>query len=124
MDSKVAKEWMEELSRTANAKDFEAHMALISKQVEVFGFPGIEVIQYADWAAQCKHEFEQGILKSYRYDGVNVLMMMPGKVAFETRETVEATDGTVNIMNVEIVLVREDDEKWRVVQERVSFPEF
>lgn len=95
-------------------------MALISKQVQVFGFPGIEVIQYDDWAAQCKQEFEHGMLKSYRYDGINVLMMMPGKVAFETRETIEATDGTVNVMDVEIVLQREDDGKWRVTQERVN----
>ena len=57
MESKIAKEWMDELSRTANAKDFEAHIALISKQVQVFGFPDIEVIRYDDWAAQCKHEF-------------------------------------------------------------------
>ena len=122
MESKVAKEWMDELSRTANAKDFEANIALISKEVQVFGFPDIEVIRYDDWAAQCKQEFAQGILKSYRYDGVKVLMMMPGKVVFETRETIEATDGTVNVMDVEIVLQREDDGKWRVTQERVSFP--
>ena len=120
MDSKVAKEWMESLAATANAKNFDAHMELISKKVKVFGLPDIEVVEYEGWAAQCKHEFEQGILKSYRYGDLNVLLMMPGKVAFETRETVEANDGTVNVMDVEIVIEKESDGKWRVIQENVK----
>jgi len=120
MDSKIAKEWMEALARTANAKDFDAHMDLISQKVKVFGLPGIEHVDYEGWAAQCKHEFECGILKGYRYDGVNVLMMTPGKVAFETTETLEASDGTVNVMDVEIVIEKESDGKWRVIQENVK----
>jgi ketosteroid isomerase-like protein len=120
MHSRVAKEWMEALARTANEKDVEAHMDLISKEVQVFGMPGIEVIDYNDWKAQCQYEFEQGILKRYSYEGINTLLMTPGRVVFETRETVEGNDGTVNTMDVEIVLAKEHDGKWRVIQEQVK----
>jgi ketosteroid isomerase-like protein len=120
VESNVAKTWMEQLARTANAKDVDAHMELISRRVQVFGMPGIDVIDYDGWKAQCQYEFEQGILKRYSYEGIDVVMMMPGKVVFDTRETVEATDGTVHVMDVEIALAKEEDGQWRVIQENVK----
>jgi hypothetical protein len=85
--------------------------------------PGFEVIDYGGWSAQCAHEFAQGLLKSVSFRGMKVLAMTPGRVMFKTEETVEGSDGTVNRQGVEIVLEREDDQKWRVVQERVLSPE-
>jgi uncharacterized protein (TIGR02246 family) len=120
VDSKVAREWMEKLARTANARDLEAHMRLISRDVQVFGVPGVEVIGYEDWRAQCAHEFAEGILKSFSYAGLEVVMMTPGRVVFETRETVEGSDGTVHVMDVEVVLTKEQDGEWRVTQENVK----
>ena len=118
-DSTIAREWLEASARTANAKDYDAHMNLISRKVQVFGVPGIEVIGYDDWAKQCKHEFEIGLLKKVSYDGMKVQVMTPGRVMFKTIETVEASDGTINAQGVEIVLEKEADGKWRVAQERI-----
>ena len=123
MESKVAQTWLAAMAATANAKDYEAHMDLISKNVKVFGIPDFDVITYDAWAAQCKHEFDQNILKQVSYDGIKVLVNMPGRVMFKTMETIEATDGTVNTMAVEIVLEKETDGKWRVTQERILSPE-
>ncbi len=119
MNSKVAKEWLEALVRTANEKDYDAHMDLISKRVQVFGVPGYEMIDYNAWAAQCKHEFENNLLKRVSYEGMKVRVMTPGRVMFKTKETVEGSDGMTNINPIEILLEREDDGKWRVVQERI-----
>src|SRR3989344_9677844 len=83
-DSTVAREWLAASARTANAKDFEAHMDLISRKVQVFGVPGLEVIGYDDWAKQCRHEFETGVLKNVSYDGMKVQVMTPGRVMFKT----------------------------------------
>jgi ketosteroid isomerase-like protein len=38
---------------------------------------------------------------------------------FKTFETVEATDGTINAQGIEILLEKEDDGQWRLVQERI-----
>ncbi len=123
LDSKIARDLLAALTRTASEKDHAAHMDLISRQVAVFGVPGFEVIGYDDWAAQCKHEFERNVLKKVSYSGLKVLTMTPGSVMFKTLETVEATDGTVNVNGVEIVIRKEDDGKWRVLQERILPPD-
>jgi ketosteroid isomerase-like protein len=115
-DSAVAREWLAASARTANAKDFKAHMDLISRKVQVFGIPGIEVIGYDDWAKQCRHEFETGVLKNVSYTGMKVQVMTPGRVMFKT---VEASDGAVQAHGVEIILEKETDGQWRVVQERI-----
>ena len=119
MGVEVAKQWLEEAARTANAKDYNAHMDLISKNVQVYGKPGIEAIDYNDWAKQCKHEFEQGLLKQVSYSGFRVVTVTPKRILFKTIETVEGADGTVNEQGIEVLLELEDDEKWRVVQERI-----
>ncbi len=108
-DSAVAREWLEASARTANAKDYEAHMDLISGKVQVFGIPGIDVIGYDDWAKQCQHEFETGVLKNVAYNGMKVQVMTPGRVMFKTVETVEANDGAVQTHGVEIILEKETD---------------
>ncbi len=119
MESKNAKDMLERLALTANAGDYAAHMDLISQQVSVFGVPGFEVIGYDDWARQCKHEFAAGLLKQVSYAGLRVVTLAPGNVLFKTTETVEGTDGTVNRQGVEILIRKEDDGKWRIVQERI-----
>ncbi len=119
MDSKVARDWLDALARTANTKDFAAHMDLISKQVQVFGVPGFEVIGYDDWARQSEYEFSAGILVRVSYQGLKVQAMTPGRVMFKTLETLETSDGETQTQGVEIVIVQESDGVWRVTQERV-----
>lgn len=123
MESKVAREWLDELARTANARDFNAHMNLISRQVQVFGVPGFEVIGYDDWARQCQHEFAAGILAQVVYRGLKVQAVTPGRVMFKTLETLHTADGANQTQGVEIVLTKESDDQWRVTQERVLSPE-
>ena len=120
MDNAIVKAWLDALVHTANARDLDAHMALISKKVQVYGVPGAEAIGYEDWRAQCRHEFEHGILENLRYDGIHVKVITPRRIMFETRETVQANDGTVQVMDVDIMLEREPDDKWRVIQEQVN----
>ena len=119
MESKNAEDMLEALALTANEGAYTSHMDLISKEVSVYGVPGFDVIGYDDWARQCKHEFDEGLLKQVSYDGLRVVTLTPGNVLFKTTETVEGTDGTVNRQGVEILIRKEADGKWRVVQERV-----
>lgn len=119
MTEKVARQWLADVAATANEKNHPAHMDLISRRVSLQGVPGFENIGHEEWAAQCKHEFENNVLKSVRYDGLKLITSTDSHIMFKTFETIEGSDGTVNAQGVEILLEKEDDEKWRLVQERV-----
>lgn len=119
MESKSARDMLDAMALTANTGAYASHMDLISKEVRVYGVPGFEVINYHDWARQCKHEFEEGLLKRVSYEGLRVVTMGPGNVLFKTTETVEGTDGTINRHDLEILIRKEADGKWRVLQERI-----
>lgn len=123
MSQEIAEQWLLDVIRTANAKDHAAHMDLISRRISLHGIPEYENIGYEDWARQCQHEFENNILKSVRYDGFKMVADMPERIMFKTFETVEATDGTINANGVEMLLEKEEDGKWRLVQERILPPD-
>ena len=110
---------IEALALTANAGAYDSHMKLISKEVSVYGVPGFEVIGYDDWARQCQYEFDEGLLKQVSYEGLHMVTVTPANILFKTTETVEGTDGTANRQGVEILIRKESDGKWRVLQERI-----
>jgi hypothetical protein len=112
-------DFLAEMADTANRLDFDAHMNLISKEVSVYGVPGFEVITYEDWYNQCKHEFENKLLKQVSYQGLNVLAETEKRVMFKSIETVQGSDGSTNTSGIEFIIQREDDGQWRVAQERV-----
>jgi ketosteroid isomerase-like protein len=119
MSAEVARAWMDAVERSARERDYEAHMDLVSRRVQVFGTPGFDVIDYDNWARQSRHEFDAGILAAVSYLGLKVIVSQPERVMFRTVERVEATDGTVHEHGLEALLEREPDGQWRVVQEKV-----
>ena len=119
MSETIAKNWLENVSITAANKDHTAHMNLISRKVSLQGVPGYENIGFDDWSAQTKHEFENDVLKSVSYKGFKPLTSTLTHIMFKTFETVEANDGTINAQGVEILLEKEEDGVWRLVQERI-----
>lgn len=119
MPEDIAKQWLVDAAQTANSKDFDGHMNLISKSVSLQGVPDFENIGYDDWAAQCRHEFDNNILKSVSYKGFKLIADTGERIMFKTFETVESTDGEVNAQGIEVLLQKEDDGVWRLVQERV-----
>ena len=119
MPENIARQWLTDAASTANNKNYEAHMNLISRNVSLQGVPGFDNIGYDDWAAQCKHEFDNNILKSVSYDGFKLIADTDTRIMFKTFESVEATDGTINAQGIEVLLEKEADGVWRLVQERV-----
>ncbi|MDH5571625.1 MAG: hypothetical protein OEY89_07660 [Gammaproteobacteria bacterium] len=119
MSEAIAQQWLNDAATTATNHDFTAHMNLISRRVSLTGVPGFENIDYDAWSAQCQHEFKNKVLKSVRYTGLKLAACTDKRVMFKTFETVEATDGTINAQGIEVLLEKEDDGQWRLVQERV-----
>lgn len=112
-------EFLAVMAETANKLDFDGHMNLISKEVSVYGVPGFEVITYEDWSNQCKHEFDNKLLKKISYEGLNILAQTPERIMFKSLETVEGSDGSVTTSGIEFIIQKEEDGQWRVGQERI-----
>ena len=114
-----AQQFLDRMAETANRLDLDEHINLISKDVSVFGVPGFDVIGCEDWFKQCKHEFENRLLRQVSYKGLNVLAQSPDKIMFKSVEMVEVKDGTINSNGIEFIIQKEEDDVWRVSQERV-----
>lgn len=115
----IAQHWMDQCCATIKQYDHAAHMNLISKDVQVFGVPGFDVIGYADWFAQCEYEFNEKLIQQASYTGLKIRQSNDEQIMFLANETIEATDGTVDTHSIEVVLSKEADGNWRVTQERL-----
>lgn len=119
MSETIANQWLSDSADTANSKQFQAHMNLISERVSLRGLPGYENINYEAWYKQCEDEFSNNVLKSVRYDGLKMISESQDRVVFKTVETVEGNDGKINRHGIEVLLEKEGDGIWRLVQERI-----
>jgi hypothetical protein len=115
----IAQEWLDASALTATNKQFDAHFNLISKRVRVTGVPGYESISYDDWARQSEQEFKDDVLKSVSYKGLLVSANNEKQVMFKTLELIFSNDGSDRSHGVEILIEKEEDGVWRVIQERV-----
>jgi len=122
MDDVIVTNWLQECVDSANALDLERHLDLISRKVRVTGVPGFDALGYKDWEAQCTHEFENKILAQVTYAGLKLVAATDNQVMFRTFETVTGTDGKVNAQGVEMLIERESDGKWRLIQQRLMSP--
>lgn len=119
MGMEFVEDFLVRFAKTAVEGDHAAHMAMISKKVQVHGVPGFEVIDYDSWSRQCAHEFPQFLIQSIDYVGMDIKKETDTLLCLETHETITARDGTMNSSLLEIFIEREDDGKWRIVQERI-----
>ncbi|NOX09186.1 MAG: hypothetical protein GXP22_06830 [Gammaproteobacteria bacterium] len=119
MSEEIVKKWLNDVVKTAANRDHAAHVDLISQRVSLTGVPGFDAIGFQQWSEQCKHEFDNQLLKSVRYEGLKMVADTTSRIMFKTYEIVEGVDGTVNAQGVEVLLEKEDDDQWRVVQERI-----
>lgn len=115
----IIKNWMDTCCSTIEQYDHQGHMSQISKDVEVYGIPGFDEIGYDDWYSQCEYEFNEKLVSSSSYRGLNIKQEGESKIVFSTIEVVNATDGTIEEHGVEITLEKESDGQWRVTQERL-----
>lgn len=115
----IAQKWLDDSASTATNKQFDEHFALIAKKVRVTGVPGFESISYDDWARASKKDFEENILEKVTYQGLQMNAHNDTQIMFKTIENIFVNDGTKKEQGVEIVLEKEDDGVWRVIQERV-----
>ena len=115
----IAEQWLTHAAESAGQKDLKMHMGMISKRVSLLGVPGFDNIDYDAWYTQCRHQFENAMIKSISYKGFNLISATETRIMFSVFEAVVGTDGTLNEQIVEMSLEKEDDDVWRLVKERV-----
>lgn len=115
----IIQQWMDDCRDTLANYDVAGHLELISKSVKVHGVPDLDIIDYNDWAAQVRHEFAEKTVKSVGYNGLQIRSENETQVMFTTVETVIAADDAEIVNRLEVVLSKEEDGQWRVVQERL-----
>ena len=115
----IAEQWLTEAAESAGQKDLQGHMGMISKRISVQGVPGFDNIDYDIWYKQCRHQFEMSMIKSITYKGFNLISAADAQILFTVFEAVVGSDGSLNEQIIEMSLEKEDDDVWRLVQERV-----
>jgi len=115
----IAEQWLTHAAESAGEKDLKVHMGMISKRVSLQGVPGFDNIDYDAWYKQCRHQFENAMIKNISYKGFNLVSATESQIMFTVFEMVMGTDGTLNEQIVEMSLEKEEDGVWRLVQERV-----
>lgn len=120
MDAReIAQNWLDELTFSAATGDLDAHMALVSRQVKVLGIPGLRAIDYSGWKKRRRNEFGKRLLHSLSYRLSKILSQQENSILFTVVETMKSSQGQIITVDKAVNLRREDDGKWRVVQERI-----
>ena len=120
MSQELILNWLDELSESVKHHDLDAHMALVSKKVQVYGLPSKNIVNYQGWKKRRGNEFERNLLASLSFSNLNIKTITLRRFGFEVTETMLATNGKSLNIEKEMILELEDDEKWRVVEETIK----
>lgn len=118
MSKVLVQNWLEKLAETASKGNVDAHMELISENINVLDEPGNRNLDYHDLAEYCRSRFQANAPIRVSYQDMHIKTMTPARVKFIATETVEQPD-CVDQRGLEFIIQREDDGRWRAVQERL-----
>lgn len=116
----IALTWVSNISTSVQARDLAAHMQLVSEQVQVYGMPNHEVLNYWQWQQRRKHEFRNHALLSVNYTNIKVINSTPQRLGFSAQETMLGSDGRMVVLQKKIILQKEQQRHWRVVEEIIE----
>jgi hypothetical protein len=107
------------MTNSIASQDLERHMALVSRHVQVYGVPGHSSLNYEQWLARRRNELHNKLLAGLSYKLVNIKNQGLRRIAFRVEETMTARNGKAVWLMKDIILELEQDEKWRVVEEKI-----
>ena len=114
------KKWLSNVTKTVKERNLQKHMDLVSENVVIYGMPKGNTLNYADWYARRKSEFERGVLKDLTYHNLLVKNFGLRRLIFSIEEIMDGTNGDMAVINKQIILEQEQDEQWRVVEETIK----
>ncbi|VAW97599.1 hypothetical protein MNBD_GAMMA22-2303 [hydrothermal vent metagenome] len=119
-EQNTAQDWLAAISKTVKLRNIHAHMGLVSKSVRVYGIPGVNTITYIDWRKRRQTEFEQDLLEELSYDFIRIKKITTKRIHFLAIETMTARSGNSFEIYKDIIIEKEYDGIWRVVEEKIT----
>lgn len=120
IEQTTVQDWLAAITKTVELRNIHAHMGLVSKTVRVYGVPGSETIAYIDWRKRRQTEFEKNLLKELSYDFIRMKKITQKRLHFVAVETMLGMSGNSFEISKEIILEKEYDGIWRVVEEKIT----
>ena len=120
MSQELILNWLNRMSESVKKRDLDAHMALVSKKVLVYGIPEQASLGYYDWKRRRRNEFYKNRLASLTYSNLNIKTITMRRLGFQVTETMQATTGQKVLIDKEMILEQEADNEWRVVEETIK----
>ncbi|MCG6887690.1 MAG: hypothetical protein LJE74_10815 [Proteobacteria bacterium] len=119
MSQELIVNWLNRVSETITQRDLDAHMALVSKQVKVYGIPGQALIDYRGWKKRRQYELEHDKLAGLEYRDLRIKTITLRRLGFEVTESMHGKNGRHIMIHKDVMLEQERDNEWRVVEETV-----
>ena len=117
---RIVQNWFLEMSRTIQEKDLENHMSLVSRRIKVYGMPSKGVVDYKGWKTRRRFEFDNDSLLSLNHQRLRIISTTPRRINFNTVQVMLGKDGKMVELDKNIILEKEQDDNWRVVEENVN----
>lgn len=119
MSQELIVNWLNEVSESIKQRDLQAHMALVSRRVKVYGIPGHALIDYKGWEQRRRFELQHNKLASLEYRNLKIKTISLRRLGFEVIETMRGNSGRHIMIIKDILLEQERDKVWRVVEETI-----
>lgn len=116
MSKMLVQNWLDKLAETATRGNVDAHLELISQNINVVEAPGEDGLDYQYWAEYCRQQFQAERPVRVSYGDMRIKTMTPARVKFVATETIERSN-QISQRGMEFIIQREDDGHWRAVQE-------
>ena len=120
MSENDIRKWLSNITESIQSKDLEKHMGLVSENVMVYGMPKGKTLNYADWRKRRKSEFQRELIKEIAYDNLKIKNIGLRRLIFDVDEIMDGTNGDLAFIQKQIVLEEEQDNQWRVVEEKIK----
>jgi hypothetical protein len=108
--------WLRGMSQSVRERDIARHLSLMSDGLAVFGMPGSAELGYAEWAQRRTLELDSSELLGIYFRGTRIVNQALRRIKFATRETLAARDGTLVVLDEQVVLECDDSSNWRAVE--------
>lgn len=95
-------------------------MSLVSERVQVYGMPSKDAINFREWKHRRSNEFKKQEVLALNYGGIRVISSTVRRIRFQATEKLLGQDGKMVLLDKHIMLEKEDDQNWRVVEENIK----
>ncbi len=108
------------MSYTVATNDVETHLDLFSRRLKVVGISQHGFLQHDEWAERRRNDMETRRLLRISHEGLKLISHSRRRLTFQVEETLKSTRGEGYVLDKEVMLEQELDDRWRAIAENIS----